>query len=643
MNGLPKYFKEEYIIPALLALAFLIRICCYSSFSYSNDELSAIYRATYDTFGELVSKGFFVDGHPGGIQVWLFYWMKLFGSGEASVRLPFVFAGVGAVLMSFLVAKRWFNKASGFYTASMVALLQFPVLFSQIARPYSAGLFFTLWMCYAWTRVLFPLKPKTTLIRLTDILMYGVTFALAMYTHYFSFLVGLILAGTGLFYLQKKQRTDYIISLILAGALFIPHIRITLNHLSLQGVGQWLAKPGYDWLWLHIRYIFNDSWFVLIISMIVVIILILTNRKHIKFTRFHYISGILFLLPFLIGFCYSLLINPVLQNSVLIFSFPFLLIFLFSFANPGYNRINTVLLIFLNICLLLDITIINSYYKKQHFGEFKGVAEFIDQWNRHAGSDQIKQVVVVNNPWYLDFYLKKMDYHGQFDMTDIREGKDLAELRKILNESSTPYFLYAWTKPDLPEAEELIHEKYPYLIQYKNFSNLSRAVVYGKKCFTGLCEPEKIIYSAVNNFDEPDVLEADQTMLSAENFYSPPASVFINEKHEFGPAWQINASEIHKYKANTMVVSCKAFVLNDSTESKLIISIDKPDGTNRYWLSSDFKWFTDKEKWSSVIKSITIPEDMSDQDIVKVYTWNPGLEKLYIDDYVIKFYNRVYK
>jgi len=81
MNGLPKYFKEEYIIPALLVLAFLIRICCYSSFSYSNDELSAIYRATYDTFGELVSKGFFVDGHPGGIQVWLFYWMKLFGSG----------------------------------------------------------------------------------------------------------------------------------------------------------------------------------------------------------------------------------------------------------------------------------------------------------------------------------------------------------------------------------------------------------------------------------------------------------------------------------------------------------------------------------------------------------------------------------
>jgi len=393
MTGLQKYLKEEYIIPALLLLAFLIRICCYSSFSYSNDELSAIYRATYDTFGELVSKGFFVDGHPGGIQVWLFYWMKLFGSSEASVRLPFVLSGVAAVAMAFLLARRWFNKATGFYTASLIALLQFPVLFSQIARPYSPGLLFTLWMCLAWTRVVFPLKTKTKLIQLTDILIYAFTFALAMYTHYFSFLVGIILAGIGLFYLEKKQRPDYFISLGLAVVFFLPHIRITLNHLSLQGVGQWLAKPGFDWLWLHIRYIFNDSWFVLIISLFVIIIIVLTNRKHLKFTRFHLISAILFLLPFLIGFTYSILINPVLQNSVLIFSFPFLLIFLFSFANPGYNRINTVLLILLNVSLLLDITLINSYIRNN-------ISENLKVWQNLSMPATVRQVPIrLNRLW----------------------------------------------------------------------------------------------------------------------------------------------------------------------------------------------------------------------------------------------------
>ncbi len=641
MAGLPKYFKEEYVLPALLLLALIVRLCCYGSFSYSNDELSAIYRATYDTFGELVSKGFFVDGHPGGIQVWLFYWMKLFGNSEVSVRLPFVLAGTMAVLFSFLIARRWFNKATGFYTASMVALLQFPVLFSQIARPYAFGLMFTLWMIHAWTKVLFPLQKKEGFARYSDPLVYGLAFALSMYTHYFSFLAGLLLAGLGLFYLTRANRLSYASGLLFAGILFIPHISITLNHLSLKGVGQWLAKPEYDWLWLHIRYIFNDSWFTLVTTLLVCCILVLTNRKNVKWTRFHSLALLLFLLPFLIGFTYSRLINPVLQNSVLLFTFPLLIMFLFSAANPGHNRINFVLLIFLNVCLLIDFTLVHPYYKKQHFGEFKEVARFIDHWNRHAGSDQISQVVVVNNPWYLEFYLHKMDYHGKFDMTDIREGKDLVRLRKLLNQTETPYFLYAWTKPDLPEAEELIREKYPYLIDYQNFGGLSRSVVYGKKCFTGLCEQEKILYEAKNTFDDHDVWEADQSILVRDQAYSPPIAVCLTEKYEFGPSWQINASEILKTGANTMVVSCKTMTINDSTEAKLIISLDTPDGKNKYWLSSDFIYYSEKGVWSTVFKSITLPADLEKQDIIKIYTWNPGLEKLYIDDYQIRFFKRM--
>ena len=335
MSRFIRYFSEELLLLLIIFLAAVFRLILYGSFSYSNDELSAIIRASYPSFQELVDKGFYVDGHPGGIQVLIFYWMKMFGNSPAALRLPFVIMGIFAVWMSYILSKRWFNKATGIYVMSFVAFLQFPVLFSQIARPYGPGLLFSLLMTYTWTLLLFPLKEEKRTKRIFKVFLYGVSFALCMYTHYFCFLLGIILAGIGLFYLSKINRYYYFASLLIASLLFSPHIRITLNHLSIKGVGEWLAKPDSYWLWNHVRYIFNTSAFTLTITLLVSVLTIILNRKNLKFNKFHLFATILFLAPFLIGFVYSVFINPVLQNSVLIFSFPFLIILLFSLQTRG--------------------------------------------------------------------------------------------------------------------------------------------------------------------------------------------------------------------------------------------------------------------------------------------------------------------
>lgn len=642
MAGIQKYFKEEFLIPAILLIALIVRLCGYSSFSYSNDELSALFRTNYNNYSDLISKGVWFDGHPSGVQTWLYYWVKVFGDSEASVRLPFVILGVASAFLSFLVARRWFNKATGFYAASLIALLQFPLLYSQLARPYSPGLFFSLLMVLAWTKLLFPLKNQGKNKRIFHTIIYGISFAFCMYIHYFSFLFGLIVAATGLIYLKKEQIKYYFSALALSAVLFIPHIPVTFKHLSDKGLSEWLGKPGNDWLWLHIRYIFNNSWFILIICLFIIIVIILTNRKNIRFTRFHLISGILFLMPFIVGFSYSRLVNPVLQNSLLLFSFPFLLIFLFSFANPGYNRINSVLLISLNICLLIDLLFVNPYYKKQHFEEFKGVAKFIDHWNRNAGADQVKQVAVVINPWYLEYYLKKLNYQGSFASFDLHEELDIKELKSIVRNSNSNYFLYAMLKPTSGEDEEIIREKYPYIIDYKNFAKISRVVTYGKECYTGMCHEEKPVYEVRNNFDETDIWEADHSILSGEKFFSKPTSVVLDQKNEYGPAYRIKVSEISKFQSNHMLVSCKALVQSDTSSGILVISIDSPGGRNKYWVASGVKYFSFPGEWSTVYKNFSLPIDIDDNDIIKVYTWNPGFEKLYIDDFDIKFFKREY-
>src|SRR5690606_31293576 len=99
-------------------------------------------------FGELIDLGVCKDTHPAGVQVFLFYWIKLFGISEAAVRLPFVIAGILSVLLVYLIAKRWFNETVALLSAAAIAFLEFPITYSQLARPYASGLLFSL-LCYA--------------------------------------------------------------------------------------------------------------------------------------------------------------------------------------------------------------------------------------------------------------------------------------------------------------------------------------------------------------------------------------------------------------------------------------------------------------------------------------------------------------
>jgi uncharacterized membrane protein len=640
MSRFIKYFSNEILLVSILALAVIFRFILYGSFSFSNDELSALIRANYPTFHDLVEKGFYVDGHPGGIQVLIFYWIKLFGNSAYSVRFPFVIMGILSVVFAYLLGKRWFNKATGMYLMSYIAFLQFPILFSQIARPYGPGLLFSLMMVYAWTMLLFPQKEAGTLKKITQLVGYSLTFALCMYTHYFSFLLGIILAAIGLFYLNKQNRYWFWGAILLASILFTPHIRITINHLSIKGVGEWLSKPGFDWLWNHIKYIFNDSTFILIITVFISGLTILLSRKNLKFSKFHLFALMLFFCPFIIGFTYSLLVNPVLQNSVLIFSFPFLILFLFSFANPGFNRINAVLLIILNLALVSDFLFISSYYSKQHFGEFKDVARTIDDWNKRLGIDNVNQVIVVNNPWYIHYYLDQYNFPGKFAQYDNKGGKDIIALRRILESSNTPYFIYAWTKPAPDEIEDIILHFYPYVIEGNDYQGLSKVSLYGKKCFTGLCDHPKPVYSVSFDYDQPDLSDIDPEMITNTKFTTPPNSLFLDKTFEYGPAFKCELGTVSNGDFNVIKIQCDALASADTCDAKLVASIDTKSGKNLMWTSSDFKYYIDNNKWGKVFLTIKIPNEIKNSDVLKIYTWNLGLEEVYIDNMKIRFYKQ---
>jgi 4-amino-4-deoxy-L-arabinose transferase-like glycosyltransferase len=103
--------NRSYLILFLITLAAaFLRFYKLGSFSLSNDELSALNRLQFSNFHDLITQGVVPDFHPALVQVFLYYWTKLFGLSPFVVRLPFILLGIASVPLAFMLAKRWFNQ-----------------------------------------------------------------------------------------------------------------------------------------------------------------------------------------------------------------------------------------------------------------------------------------------------------------------------------------------------------------------------------------------------------------------------------------------------------------------------------------------------------------------------------------------------
>jgi len=197
-----RFSRENIIFSAIIFIASIMRFWNYWNWSFTHDELGAFVRLNYSSFSELIELGVQnQDTHPAFTQLFIFAWAKLFGLSEASIRLPFVLAGIGSVAVLFFLAKKWFGTTTAYFSSLSLALLEFPILYSQLARPYSFGLFFSLLTALCWTNLLFGTGRRIYL----KAICYGIATVLCMLTHYFAFFLALIVALTGFFVLKKKH------------------------------------------------------------------------------------------------------------------------------------------------------------------------------------------------------------------------------------------------------------------------------------------------------------------------------------------------------------------------------------------------------------------------------------------------------
>lgn len=609
---------EKVILGIILFVGAALRIYNFWDFSLSNDELSALARLNFGSFRDLIMEGVRIDGHPPAAQVILWYMTKWFGNSVFIVRLPFVLAGIASVYFMFRLAKEWVSTSAGLLSSATFATLIFPVLYSRIARPYALGMLFALMAAFVWIKIV---KERNSL---GDYFLLALSLALCAYSHYFAAFVAAMLAISGTFLMKGRNLRHYLFALVGAFLLFLPYIPIFLHQLSLGGVGQWLGKPENDWLWEHFRYVFNDSCFVLVIVPLTGIVGYFLCKSKKSFLKIG-LPLIFFLAPFLVGFAYSKWVNPVLQNSTLLFSFPFLLVFIFAGWNDDRPKITAAISIVLLTVSFSSTVFEKHFFRTNYFGVFKELAVDVINWNKDVDSNALL-IGDFNHPFYINYYLDRNE-SLELSLYRTTDEKGLAELKSLVDTSSNEYAIYSWsTINQIPEVEAIIREKYPMEVKRETYFNSE--VVMFQKGESSLLFTERFNFEKSDSWNlNPEAVEQDSVGMKW---------LQMTGQDPFGPTFQSDVQSLIDKGFSEITVRIISSEISEASGVQLVYEqLNQDDRYN--WESDSFarQFKSNGPNWG--VFSYTIKSPQGDADVLKIYPWSPDGEWVKIYSMEVSF------
>lgn len=606
--------KEHSIIIGILLLALILR--CYNLFSipYTHDELSGLLRTRFDSFSELIAKGVKVDGHPAFVQVFLYYWTKLFGTAEWVVKLPFILSGVGGVYFAYKIGKRWSNVTVGLIVAAIIATSQYPLMYSQIARPYTSGFFFTLFFAYHWGELVFFKNDARK-----HLIWFPIAAALCAYNHHFSMLTAGLIGLFGIVYVSKDFLLKYLLLCLAAVILYSPHFTILSAQLNMGGLSGWLGKPEPAFLPHYIEYIFQFSSVLLIVYAIIIIWTRISGHSVRQSSKAVLFSGILFFSVYCIGYFYSIYVAPVLQTSVLIFAYPFLLLFLFGWAKEQSKLMNLILVVI--------ITTLSSYtliFQRQHYTTFYKTPfkQLILDANDATRTYPKTFTIIFSDEPKTRFYSEKGELtipnsHLFITVPEFTEQNLDSLLEKQFN--SAEYLCLAATSSMPPSFRANILQKYPHIIWQRNYFSASTLLV-------GKGKPsEKPIADLAKN-------------KNLFNGYNPgkwhDGTYHFLQDEEWGPGYSKQLEELVKRPSDLVDVVVKLKLSDLTQDPLLVLAVQSNDSIIQY-CSSSVSQHTINLKDSTVtlvqsIKFIDLKYQKFEKPLLNTYVWNRDKKPLKI-------------
>lgn len=494
-----------YGVLAVVLVAIGLRFGWLFSLPLTNDETSALMRLQVSGLGDLINGVVWNDGHPMLVQVFLWYWTNWFGTAVWVVKLPFLLCGVGAVILMIHIGMRLNRPWAGLMAAAMLATLQFPVMYSEIARPYASGLLLALWAFYVWLRWVALCWGDSP--RMKDLLMPMLLLALAGYlgasNHYFNGLILGLLFVAGLSWLPTKYWLRYLWPWVMMVAFYAHQIGIFMHHLQVGSPG-WLSVPTWSTLGKHLLYSIGYSvwiwvfWTLIGVGLLVRVWMrtqrlggtgeaVATNIGRFVPRKEWATVLLLYLLPMAIAFAYSIYRAPVFQDSVLLFSFPFGLLAVSWWMDQEWLGIRwKAFLLALTLLVNTYVLIVDRRHVAQ-FGNqsYDGAVRTFQQWglNDFHKEDFIQDQGVLERDssemWVYGFEPFFMEFHAKALGWDIEswqkqggrvryfreETDDYALFRRRLGDVRGDNFYYVNLVGMDPMLRIWIQEAFPYLVR----------------------------------------------------------------------------------------------------------------------------------------------------------------------------------
>ncbi|MCX6266696.1 MAG: glycosyltransferase family 39 protein [Bacteroidetes bacterium] len=632
---MPKLFRrlsaDDALITIIMIIGALLRLYRLSEIPFTHDEFSAILRTGFATFHDLIEKGIKIDGHPAGVQVFLYYMVKYFGVSEAVLKAPFILFGVISIWLVYRIGKDWFNSTVGLVVASFVAFLQFPVMYSQIARPYASGLFFVLMMVFFWTRVIFHPQRKYYL----NLAGYVISGALCTYNHHFSMLFAAMVGISGLFFCSADKMRKYVAGGLLIVVLYLPHLPILLYQLGIGGIEGWLSKPGYNFIFDYVQYIFHFSIYIYLL-IIILISLSLYWYQEIPPVRkkFILISLIWFLMPYIIGFIYSKYRSSVLQYSVLLFSFPFLLFVLFGFFKTEKALHKTILVALIGLIVIPSLIIERQHYKLFYHDAYR---EIVVESKHAVDSLGINRCAVIldTKKDINQYYLEKLTCEA-LTFNYLEDQAEIGGLAIWLDSCTTDFLAFGSLTSSKSENYAMMMEKFPFLIRHKSYCGGDFYLFSRKK-------PEKpsgeYFYSSVNTFEPSspdwgwvnDKRCIDSLTLDGKKSY-------VNDLgSEFSPAYTKSLRDLIRTENDVIDVSVDVRLPPVFPGAWLVASISS-EGKDLKWSSAAINDFVKPGHHGTVFISLRISDiDLRHHRLMfNTYIWNPVKSPYLMDNFKVR-------
>ncbi len=199
-----------------------------------------------------------LDVHPPLYYLALHGWTKIFGTSDLAMRSMSALLMLLSVFLLVLLLKRLVDKRFAYVAAGFAALAPFTIRYGQEARMYAMVSAIVLGATYLFI-VLMQRKRRERSVRLW--VAYAVLMTLALYTHYFSFLILAAHLSYALFHdtrtkdgktwlIRLKKRVSlidrrFLKSLLLIPVLYAPWVPTLIDQFSSVNEGFWIPPADH--------------------------------------------------------------------------------------------------------------------------------------------------------------------------------------------------------------------------------------------------------------------------------------------------------------------------------------------------------------------------------------------------------------